>query len=377
MQLYAKWDALDCTLIFDAGEYGVMDDDEETLTANYGAPLITLPVPVPVEGREFVAWTHGGVAVTDEMGNVLEDKDELTSANYTFTDNTKVTFVATYKVQTFTYTFDYQDLDYENKTGTVEYGTTYGEIKGEFPPLIDTGSRELIGWSVNENTFVEAQDTDAITAHVTLYAFWKDYKNFYFVESQGAAPVPVKVYRGDSSDSYQPLPRNGYEFIGWYTTPHYAGNPVQGINYYSGTSTYYAKWEMETYTLQFETNNDQSFDPVYYTIEDHKVLPTPTKENFTFIGWCMEEDLSDTPKTEIVVGSYGNATLYAKYKQFIDNCFKLLPRQALHAKTLGLEHPVTGKHVFFETQLPADMTALIEKWRKYANVQALEEDDED
>lgn len=69
-------------------------------------------------------------------------------------------------------------------------------------------------------------------------------------------------------------------------------------------------------------------------------------------------------------------TLYAKYKQFIDNCFKLLPRQALHAKTLGLEHPVTGKHIFFETPLPADMTALIEKWRKYANVQALEEDDE-
>ena len=69
-------------------------------------------------------------------------------------------------------------------------------------------------------------------------------------------------------------------------------------------------------------------------------------------------------------------TLYAKYKQFIDNCFKLLPRQALHAKTLGLDHPVTGKHIFFETPLPADMVALIEKWRKYANSQALEEDDE-
>lgn len=69
-------------------------------------------------------------------------------------------------------------------------------------------------------------------------------------------------------------------------------------------------------------------------------------------------------------------TLYAKYKQFIDNCFKLLPRQALHAKTLGLEHPVTGKHILFETPLPADMTSLIEKWRKYANAQSLEEDDD-
>ena len=68
-------------------------------------------------------------------------------------------------------------------------------------------------------------------------------------------------------------------------------------------------------------------------------------------------------------------TLYSKYKQFIDNCFQLLPRQALHAKTLGFDHPVTGKHIFFESPLPDDMVALIEKWRKYANVQALEEED--
>ena len=68
-------------------------------------------------------------------------------------------------------------------------------------------------------------------------------------------------------------------------------------------------------------------------------------------------------------------TLYAKYKQFIDNCFKLLPRQALHAKTLGLEHPVTGKHIFFETPIPEDMAALLDKWRKYANSQALEEEE--
>lgn len=67
-------------------------------------------------------------------------------------------------------------------------------------------------------------------------------------------------------------------------------------------------------------------------------------------------------------------TLYTKYKQFIDNCFELLPRQALHAKTLGFTHPVTGKHIFFETPLPDDMTALIEKWRKYALIRTLEEE---
>lgn len=56
----------------------------------------------------------------------------------------------------------------------------------------------------------------------------------------------------------------------------------------------------------------------------------------------------------------------AKYKQFIQNCFDLLPRQALHAKTLGIKHPITGKQMFFESELPDDMKALIEKWRKYS-----------
>jgi 23S rRNA pseudouridine1911/1915/1917 synthase len=59
-------------------------------------------------------------------------------------------------------------------------------------------------------------------------------------------------------------------------------------------------------------------------------------------------------------------TIYAKYRQFIENCFKLLPRQALHAKTLGFIHPTTGNEIRFDSQLPADMVALIEKWRMYA-----------
>lgn len=57
-------------------------------------------------------------------------------------------------------------------------------------------------------------------------------------------------------------------------------------------------------------------------------------------------------------------TLYTKYKQFIDNCFEVMPRHALHAKTLGFTHPITGKHIFIESDLPQDFKELIEKWRK-------------
>ena len=58
-------------------------------------------------------------------------------------------------------------------------------------------------------------------------------------------------------------------------------------------------------------------------------------------------------------------TIYAKYRQFIQNCFTLCPRQALHARTLGFTHPRTGERVFLEAPLPEDMAALIEKWRNY------------
>lgn len=59
-------------------------------------------------------------------------------------------------------------------------------------------------------------------------------------------------------------------------------------------------------------------------------------------------------------------TTFTKYKQFVENAFKVLPRQALHAKTLGFEHPVTGEFMRFDSELPEDMVAGIEKWRSYA-----------
>ena len=60
-------------------------------------------------------------------------------------------------------------------------------------------------------------------------------------------------------------------------------------------------------------------------------------------------------------------TTFAKYRQFVHNCFEICPRQALHAKTLGFTHPTTGKRLFFDSELPPDMSALIERWRTYSN----------
>ena len=62
-------------------------------------------------------------------------------------------------------------------------------------------------------------------------------------------------------------------------------------------------------------------------------------------------------------------TSFTKYKQFVDNCFKVLPRQALHAKTLGFEHPATKEWMSFNSPVPEDIEACIERWRNYAKNQ--------
>ena len=59
-------------------------------------------------------------------------------------------------------------------------------------------------------------------------------------------------------------------------------------------------------------------------------------------------------------------TTFTKYKQFVDNCFKILPRQALHAKTLGFVHPTTNEFMRFNSDLPEDFKGAIEKWRNYS-----------
>ena len=58
-------------------------------------------------------------------------------------------------------------------------------------------------------------------------------------------------------------------------------------------------------------------------------------------------------------------TVYTKYKQFIDNCYELMPHHALHAQSLGFTHPTTGEKMYFETPLPKNFQLMLDKWETY------------
>jgi len=109
--------------------------------------------------------------------------------------------------------------------------------------------------------------------------------------------------------------------------------------------------------------NYRTLESFYYTSLVNCALETgrthQIRAHMTYLGHPLFSD-----------ARYGGdvikkGTVFTKYKQFVDNCFKICPRQALHARTLGFDHPVTGERLYFECPLPDDFVQLIDKWRKY------------
>jgi 23S rRNA pseudouridine1911/1915/1917 synthase len=109
----------------------------------------------------------------------------------------------------------------------------------------------------------------------------------------------------------------------------------------------------------------------YVTLVECKLETGRTHQiraHFRFIGHPLFND--ETYGGDRIL----KGTTFTKYKQFVQNCFKICPRHALHAKTLGFVHPETKKPMFFDSELAPDMQMLIDKWRHYAKHKALEEE---
>ncbi|NQU34534.1 MAG: RluA family pseudouridine synthase [Bacteroidetes bacterium] len=90
------------------------------------------------------------------------------------------------------------------------------------------------------------------------------------------------------------------------------------------------------------------------------------RAHFTFLGHPLFND-ERYGGNKVLKG-----TTFTKYKQFVQNCFKVIPRQSLHARSLGFIHPTSGKSMFFESELPTDMREVLEKWDGYVSHRALD-----
>ena len=306
MTLWAHWTPKTYTLTFDAGE-GSFATAETERPVLYGTELASFPT-VTREGYTFVGWKNAAGVLISDGAQLLADHAAFNLSSYPVDEEGKAALTATFELKMCTVTFDYGNGKEETQVfswGAPAHHITY--------PELDTGSSEIISWSMMPNVQVDFAD-ETVKNDVVFYAIWRDYKVFTFHLGADLEPLTARVYNGVNFQAPTPE-KNGYSFAGWYTSDLFSGLPEQSISYHSYSTTFYAKWSLVNYTLSFESNGGTGdFTPLTFDFENQLALPTATKENCVFLGWCKNEDLSDDPMTELPVGNYGNIKLYAKYE---------------------------------------------------------------
>jgi len=125
----------------------------------------------------------------------------------------------------------------------------------------------------------------------------------------------------------------------------------------------YAAMQDDEGVGKFAVTHYKTIEPMYYVSLMECTLETGRTHQIRVHMQSLGHPLFSDEK-------YGGSqirkgTVFTKYKQFVQNCFKILPRQALHAKSLGFIHPTTGDYMHFESELPEDMANALDKWRSY------------
>lgn len=306
--LYPKWQVNAYTFEFDANG-GELSGGNAEMVFPYDTVFVDNAFPsAEMEGYDFLGWYCKDNRLTEGDAFYAYTRKFKYEEGYIIEDD-RVKLVAKYEVKKCNVTFEFNDGINESKSVTVLYGEKIPEA--EFPTL-DTGSEMITGWTTfpGASTIFEG----GVTEDISLYPIKKRYKviNFY-LDTTATEPVrSERVFEYESGTPYTPE-KPGYDFDGWYDTPLLNGNPVTTVHYSMSSQKLYAKWNLATYTLSFETNNGTVIEPIEYTILDSFDLPILTKENFTFVGWCLSEDLSGHTFLRIS-GGYGTHTLYPKFK---------------------------------------------------------------
>lgn len=205
--------------------------------------------------------------------------------------------------------------------GIVEkYSYTKEDKEYSFPSDKERRGYVLAGWLDNPNgtgTPVMSISVDKITS-TDYYAKWNlvNYKITYNLNG-GTNPDGIKqTYTIEDNDIKLPSPtRDGGTFASWFTDSNFS-QPITTISKgTTGDKTLYAKWNLTTYTIKFDTKGGSSLGDVSYTIDtDNVILSTKSKkEGYTFAGWYKDETYTQSFGETISKGTSGNFTLYAKW----------------------------------------------------------------
>ena len=265
-----KYSPLTYQLTFNAGEGELENPAEYTKMISYGESVGLFPKPV-LEGKEFDGWF-------DQNGNRFSDgttpvAPKFTEEGYPLPGEV-IELHAQYKTKYCNVRLMLQDGSSDIRL-QVEYGQKLPDLTDY---LKDDGSRAIIGFGVSPNASVPFED--AVYTDLDLYALWREYRYINFVYSETETKI-VKVFREGNICTLPDGVWPGYVFEGWYASALLSGNKITSIPFNDAADTYYGKWSVGSYTIQFVADGvlvgAYTFD-IYNT--EIPVPPVPEKEHY-------------------------------------------------------------------------------------------------
>ena len=289
--LYAKFaiDVYQITFHSNGGtEYPVMNVEYNT--------SVNLPTPEK-NGYEFAGWFKN---------------EELTiPVSLTFTVTETLDLYAKYTLVTYAITyFNVDGLENNNPTSYTVEDDTFALLD------VPKAGYTFLGWYSDDSFETKVESiTKPSVGNKELYAKFEaiNYAITYFNVDGLTNPNPA-TYTILDEFVLQALTKPGYTFKGWYLESTFENSVLAVEKGTTGPQEFYAKFELDTYTIIYNLDGTNAANPDTYTYEtDTIVLLDPTKSGYDFIGWYLE-DTYETKVTEIEKGSTGNKVFYAKFE---------------------------------------------------------------
>lgn len=266
-----KYSPMTYQLVFDAGEGELENPAEYTKMISYQEPVSLFPKPV-LAGMELDGWF-------DEAGNRFSDG--VTPVASKFTEDGFVLSGDVIKLYA-RYTVKYCDVRLMLQDGSpdIKLQVAYGQKLPDLTEYLkDDGNRAIMGFGVSPSSSVAF--TDAVYTDLDLYALWREYKYVNFVYSPTETKI-VKVWRENNMAVLPDGVWPGYEFEGWYASSLLSGNKIQTIPFTGMADTYYGKWSVGSYTIQFVADGSLVGSCTYSINNmDITVPQVPVKQNYT------------------------------------------------------------------------------------------------
>ncbi|MGI6701866.1 MAG: InlB B-repeat-containing protein [Christensenellales bacterium] len=260
-------------------------------------------------GYTFIGWS-------DDEGNEYDVFDTALAED--------ITLYAVFNADNYTMHFNGNGGVAESEEKTVTYDSEVGEL-----PEATREHYEFLCWNTKKDgsgttytqTIIYKNDEDII-----VYAQWLPIEYTISYELNGGeSPVPdnpaMYTVETDTIILKNPI-RTGYDFGGWYDNAEFTGAAIANITKGSfGEKMLYAQWLPIEYTISYELNGGESpvtENPATYTIEtDTIIINDPAKTGYEFSGWYQNAEFTGSAVTQIVKGTYGNITLYAKWMPIV------------------------------------------------------------